>query len=58
MNHYKILDGDTRFRTHQYLVDEVEDLKYLPTEEIGSFVLVAATSTVYVLNNKNEWVAL
>ena len=58
MADFKILDENRHYRTHDYLVDEVEDLQSLPAEEIGSFALVAATSDVYVLNNKKEWTKL
>ena len=58
MADFKILDENRHYRTHDYLVDEVSDLQSLPAEEIGSFALVAATSDVYVLNNKKEWTKL
>ena len=58
MADFKILDENRHYRTHQYLVDEEADLQSLPSEEIGSFALVAATSDIYVLNNKKEWIKL
>lgn len=57
-NTFKILGGDRQYGTHQYLVDEEVDLQDLPTGEIGSTALVAATSNIYILNNKLEWVKL
>ena len=58
MANIKILEEDFLHKTHQYLVDEVSDLQELPEDEVGSFALVAATSDVYVLNNKKVWVKL
>ena len=58
MADFKVLDDNYRYGTHQFLVDEVEDLSVLPAEEIGSTALVAATSDVYILNNKKEWTKL
>ena len=55
MADYKILSEDFNLGIHQFLVDEVADLQNLPSEEIGSAALVAATSDVYILNNKKEW---
>ena len=54
MANIKILNEDFLHKTHQYLIDEISDLQHLPIDEIGSFALVAATSDVYVLNNKQE----
>ena len=53
-NEFKILGGDRQYGTHQYLVDEEQDLEDLPVAEVGSVALVAATSDVYILNNKLE----
>lgn len=58
MSDYKILDSNTQYNTHQYLVDEVADLAKLPSHKVGSLALVAATADVYILNNKREWVKL
>ena len=58
MTDFKILEENRHYRTHQFLIDEVEHLQLLPAEEIGSVALVASTSDVYILNNKKEWVKL
>lgn len=57
-NEFKILGGDRQYGTHQYLVDEEGDLEDLPVAEVGSVALVAATSDVYILNNKMKWIKL
>ena len=58
MAEYKILDEDYHLGIHQYLIDTEEDIKHLPSEEIGSSAIVADTSDVFILNNKKEWVKL
>lgn len=46
----------------EYLVDTEADIDQLPTDGRqawpGSTCLVAENSSVYILNNKNEWVKL
>jgi hypothetical protein len=44
----------------EYIADTPEDIKKLPTTiaNPGSTCLVASDSSVYILNNKREWVKL
>lgn len=54
MADYKILDANSEYKTRQYLIDEDSDVPVLPTNYPGSLALVAATSDVYILNNKKQ----
>lgn len=58
LSKFKILSSDPQRSTSQYLIDTLDDLKILPANQPGSAALVADTSDVYVLNNKNQWVKL
>lgn len=56
MADYKILKTNAQFS--EYLVDELADLQKIPSPKVGSLALVAATTDVYILNNKKQWVKL
>ena len=58
MAKYKVLSEESQFDTHQYMVDETADINSLPKDEPGSVAIVAATSDVYILNNKKQWIKL
>lgn len=54
---YKILKTNPRRNTHEFFIDEIEDLQILPKEP-ASTALVAATGDIYICTNDKEWVKL
>lgn len=56
MADYKILNANSEYKTREYLIDEDADVSILPKNYPGSLALVAATSDVYILNNKKQWI--
>lgn len=52
---YKILKTNPRRNTHEFFIDEIEDLQILPKEP-ASTALVAATGDIYICTNDKEWV--
>lgn len=54
-NKYKILNSNVSANTHEFLVDEIADIRFLPTEP-GSTAIVAENSDVYICNNTKQWV--
>ena len=54
MADYKILNANSEYKTREYLIDEDADVSILPKNYPGSLALVAATSDVYILNNKKQ----
>lgn len=56
---YKIMKQNDVVKAYvtEFVADEEADIADLPTEGVypGSVCIVAATSNVYMLNNKKEW---
>lgn len=59
---YNVMQQNSHITAYvtQFIADTEADIADLPTDEVspGSTCIVAATSTVYILNNQGEWVAL
>ena len=57
---YKVIsnDGDVAYGIKELVCDTVEDLKTLPSCQMGSSVLVIEDATVYMKNGEGEWVKL
>jgi len=51
------LKTNPRRNTHEFFIDEIEDLQILPKEP-ASTALVAATGDIYICTNDKEWVKL
>jgi hypothetical protein len=51
-------DGDVSHGIKEFVCDAVEDLATLPQCKIGSTAFVIATSEIYMINSKGEWVKL
>lgn len=54
-NKYKILNSNVSANTHEFLVDEIADIRFLLAKP-GSTAIVAENSDVYICNNKKQWV--
>ena len=52
---YKTLSANVALNTHEFLVDDIENLQELP-QEPASTALVAATGDTYICNNAGKWV--
>lgn len=55
MSKYKILNTNPVIDTHEFFIDDLEDLAILPKEP-ASTALVANENSVYICNNSGEWV--
>ena len=57
---YKITsnDGDVAYGLKEFVCDEPEDLKDLPSCAMGSVAIVISTAEVYMINSKKVWVKL
>ena len=51
-------DGDVAHGINEFACDTVEDLATLPQCKMGSTAFVIATSEIYMINSKGEWVKL
>lgn len=52
-------NGDVQYNIREYVVDNIDDIKSLPTHAaMGSIAVVIATSEVYMLNGQKEWVKM
>ena len=51
-------DGDVAHGIKEFACDTVEDLATLPQCKMGSTAFVIATSEIYMINSKGEWVKL
>lgn len=51
-------DGDVVHGIKEFTCDAVEDLAALPQCKMGSTAFVIATSEIYMINSKGEWVKL
>jgi len=50
---YKTLSANVALNTHEFLVDDIENLQELP-QEPASTALVAATGDTYICNNAGK----
>lgn len=57
---YKITsnDGDIAYGIKQFVCDDIEDLKDLPSCAMGSTAFVISIAEIYMVNGKKEWVKL
>ena len=53
MSKYKILNTNPVIDTHEFFVDDLEDLAILPKEP-ASTALVANKNSIYICNNSGE----
>lgn len=52
-------NGDIQYNIREYVLDNVEDIASLPEHAaMGSTAIIIATSEVYMLNSKKEWVKM
>lgn len=51
--------GHTTYGYREFVIDTVDDLDYLPIDvPMGSIAFVIASSSVYMLNGKREWIEI
>lgn len=58
---YSIMKQNGKEAAHimEYIVDAIDEVEDLPTDcSVGSIVIVASTSQVFILNNVKKWVEL
>ena len=51
-------DGNVAHGIKEFVCDTVEDLQTLPQCKMGSTAFVIATSEIYMINSKGEWVKI
>ena len=51
-------NGKSAYNVKEFVVDNQEDIKNLPTSgiQMGSTAFVISNSTVYMLNSSREWI--